>query len=316
MTVYEPFQGSKSPQIISLNNPDGISIPVKRVVCTSTSQLHFLELLDETDKLVGFPTLNFISSELIQDKTEKGSIVDLGKDAALNIEQLIKLKPDIVVAYSISNDLRQWERIERLGIQVVFDASYLEPTPLAQAEWIKFFGFLLGKEKAADSVFNKIEKSYQEVLEMANRKGSRPTVIGGSLYNGTWFMPGGNSWVASYIRDAGGNYLWSHLDQMGSSALTFETVYEHGRNADIWIGATAYGSISSILQSDERFGFFQSVIDSNVFSPTKRITKNGGNDYYESGVARPDLVLKDLVKMLHPEVIPDYELVYFKNLKY
>ena len=309
ITIIEPYKGANTPMSFSFNRP------VKRIVCTSTSQIGFVDLLDAQDALAGYSTPDFISSLKVRQLIDSGQVIDIGQDIAINIEKLLELKPDLVVAYSISGDIGQWEQIERFGIPVIYDASHLEPTPLAQAEWIKLFGALLGVQSKGDSIFREIESNYTAFLNKTATITSKPTVLCGSMYNGTWFIPGGNSWVAKYINDAGGDYMWNDLPESGSVPLSFEVVFERSHNADIWIGATIFNDMVSLKTADDRYASFKSVSEQRIFSPVKRLNGLGGNDYYEMGIARPDLVLVDFIKILQPGVLDNDELYFYKKLE-
>ncbi|MDA0194589.1 MAG: ABC transporter substrate-binding protein [Bacteroidetes bacterium] len=307
--IKEPYKGAYASVTFSSEQP------VKRIVCTSTSQIGFLDLLDAQEVLAGYTTTDYISSLKVRQLIDSGRILDIGRDIVINIEKLLELKPDLVVAYSVTGDISQWEQLESFGIPVIFDASHLEETPLAQAEWIKLFGALLGIPSKADSIFKVIESNYTILFDKTATNTSRPTIICGSMYNGTWFMPGGKSWVASYINDAGGDYLWNELTETGSVPLSFEVVFEHSHDADIWIGATIFNNISSIETADDRYASFKSVAEKRIFTPVKRLNGLGGNDYYEMGIARPDLVLADFIKILQPDLLDDDELYFYKKLE-
>ena len=326
LTVIEPYKGAPdSRKYLLVNGLDThaenedydavIQVPIQSIAATATSQAGFIDALDASDNLAGYSTTDFISSAKIRDRIEAGLIIELGRDASINIEALMALSPDMLMAYSASTDVSQWDQIETLGIPVVYDASFLETSPLAQAEWIKFFAAFLGKSDQADSIFNNIEQSYVQLLSLTQNTNIKPTVIGGTMYNGTWFMPGGKSWVATYIQDAGGTYLWENIDQTGSVPLSFESVFEKSLNVDFWIGATAYSTFDQLVNEDERYLKFKAVRDKTIFSPTKKTNGLGGNDYYESGVVRPDLVLSDFIKILHPELQPEKGFNYYKKLE-
>ncbi len=325
VTIGQPFKGASSSKkylltgvIDRLNRDDFdaiIKVPIKSIVATATSQVGFIDQLESGSFLTGFTTTDFISSGRIRKRIASSQIVELGRDVNINIEELISLSPDILVAYSASANVSQWEQVENLDIPVVYDASFLETSPLAQAEWIKFFAALVGKSELADSIFNEVEKSYRALQILTNNIANKPTVICGTMYNGTWFMPGGQSWVATYIDHAGGEYLWNNIQQTGSVPLSFEAVYEKSLRANYWIGATAYTSYNQLINEDERYMKFEVVQNHMIYTPTNRMNGLGGNDYYESAVVRPDLVLKDFITILHPKVLPQNELLYYEKLE-
>src|SRR5262249_6434330 len=150
-----------------------------------------LDYLNESDKLTGFPTTDYISSEKMRQRIDSGKIQELGVDQGMNLERLAVLKPDMVMGYSMSSAYGQFKKMEELGVPVVWNAEYLEKHPLGRAEWIKFMALFFDKEKLADSVFRSIEKSYLETKAMVDRVTSRPSVLSGVVYSDAWFLPGG-----------------------------------------------------------------------------------------------------------------------------
>ena len=323
ISIIQSYPGGPSVSYLLTNKPTTthskkqltIKTPIESMVGTSTSHVGFIDLLDKEQVLKGFTTTDFISSPEINALIDQKEVVDLGRDSDINMEKLLELSPDLVIGYSISGNITQYQQIIELGIPVIYDASYLEPTPLAQAEWIKLIGLMTGKEAQADSIFDAIEQNFLALKDLViDHSQGLPTIIGGSVYNGTWYMPGGKSWVANYINLAGGDYLWDDILQTGSIPLSFEAVYERSAEADFWIGATAYKNYSQLIAEDDRYLKFKAVMDTSIYSPTKRVTPKGGNDYYESGVARPDLVLKDFIKILQPQLLPDHDLYYYQRM--
>ena len=234
ITIKEPFKGATNPKRYLLTDKTDsimqdmydavIQVPISSMAATATSQIGFLDALQAEVFLTGFSTTDFISSPTFRERIATKQVVELGRDVNMDIEALITLSPDLLVVYSATSDVSHWDQIEHFGIPVIFDASFLETSPLAQAEWIKFFAALVGKTEEADSIFSAIEQNYNELLVSTKIYQNTPTVIAGTMYNGTWFMPGGKSWVATYINHAGGEYLWKDIQQTGSAPLSFEAV--------------------------------------------------------------------------------------------
>ncbi len=283
-------------------------------VCTSTSHLPFFELLQSEDQVIGFPNIRYISSKVFTERAEKGFITDLGPDDHMNMELLMGINPDAVIAFDMSGESNALDKIVEAGIPVYYNSDFLEETPLGRAEWIKFFGALLDKREMADSIFNKIENDYVFLRDKLSTIQERPTILSGVVYGDTWFLPGGNNWAATFYKDAGGDYLWKADTTSGWLELSFESVYEKGVNAEFWIGTSTINTKEELLGQDERYSAFEPFVEDNVFNYNKIIGPNGGYDFFESGYARPDLVLSDLIKILHPEFLPAYEMVYFQKL--
>lgn len=288
--------------------------PLKRVVCTSTSHLPYFELLGEVDAVVGFPGTQYISSDLFVEKVAKGEIKDLGSSQSLNMELLISLDPDAVIAFDAGGASGSLDQIQQMDIPVIYNSDFLEQTPLGRAEYIKFFGALLGKERKADSIFRAIERRYQMRAQMALNETKRPTILSGTTYGDAWFLPGGKNWSAVFFRDAGGRYLWGDDPSSGWLELSGEAVYEKAHDADYWIGVSTFETRQELLGQDDRYGDFGAFQGDQVFNYHKKKGPSGGYDFFESGYARPDLVLSDLIKILHPHLLPDYETVYFQRI--
>ena len=287
----------------------------KRFVCTSTSHLPFFEQLNEEASVVGFPNLNYISSQVFIERAEKGLLTDLGPDGNMNMELLLGINPDAVIAFDMGGESKTLAKIQEAGIPVYYNADFLEESPLGRAEWIKFFGALLNKEKEADSIFNSVANEYNRLVDLAATAESRPSILSGVVYGDTWFLPGGDNWAATFFGNAGGAYLWDADTTSGWLELSFEAVYETGNDADIWIGTSTLNTLEEMRGQDERYASFRPFAEQEVYSYNKKIGPNGGYDFFESGYSRPDLVLADLIKIIHPELLPNHETVYFQNIR-
>jgi iron complex transport system substrate-binding protein len=291
-----------------------IRTPIDQIVCTSTTHIPLLDYIGETDRLIGFPTTDYISSEKMRERIDDGKVQELGIDKGLNIELLATLKPDLLMGYTMSSDYGQFKKIEELGIPVVINAEYLEKHPLGRAEWIKFMALFFEKEAEADSVFRDIERNYIETAKLALVATTRPKVMSGIVYGDTWYLPGGQNYASRILKDAGAEYLWAADSSHGFLELTFESVYEKANNAELWIGVGTYKSLNEIKAADERYTKFRSYQSKQVFTYDGRRGAKGGSEFLELGYLRPDIILKDLVKITHPEMLPDYELYFHKKL--
>lgn len=287
----------------------------EKIVCTSTSHLPYFDMLEMEEVVVGFPNLKYISSKTFIDRANQGLLTDLGPDGSMNMELLLSLDPDAVVAFDMGGESTTLDKVEESGIPVLYNADFLEQTPLGRAEWIKFFGALLNKRKEADSIFIAVEKEYLRLSEIGQNTKKKPTILGGVVYGDTWFLPGGNNWAATFFKNAGGAYLWENDTTSGWLELSFEAVYEKGNKADFWIGTSTLNTKNEMLGQDARYEDFDSFTKNKVYNYNKRIGPNGGYDFFESGYSRPDLVLADLIKILHPTLLPQYETYYFKQLE-
>lgn len=291
-----------------------ITNTINRIVVTSTTNLPALELLKVDSTLVGFPGTDYISSEHIRTRVDNKQIRELGKNEGINTEVLLDIKPDLVVGFTVNGANKTFETIKKANIPVVYNAGWVESSALAKAEWIKFFGVLYNKEKEADSIFNTIEKDYNEAKKIAKAAKSYPTVLSGAMSKGIWHLPNGNSPEAQFLKDANVNYLWKNTSGNGSLSLSFETVLDKAKNADLWLSPSYYRSLKHMEDNNPLYTNFEAFKNKNIYSFTNTIGTTGGVLYYELGTARPDLVLKDIIKICHPELLKDYSPYFFKKM--
>lgn len=323
--VLTPYQGATKGiryflQTQSGDLPQGLTdvkrihVPINTIVCTSTTHIPMLDYLGETNALVGFPTLDYISSEKMRARIDSGNVMELGIDKGMNLELIASLHPDLVMAYAMSGDFGQFKKISELGTPVVLNSEYLERHPLGRAEWIKFVALFFNKEKEADSIFSIIEKEYLATQALVDTVSHKPTVMSGIVYGDAWFMPGGQNYAARLFRDAGFHYLWDDDPSYGYLQLSLEAAYAKAADADYWIGVGSYKSLQEIEDADQRYAKFKPFINHTVYSYEARIGAKGGNEFLELGYLRPDIILKDLVKIAHPELEPDYSLYFHKKI--
>ena len=209
---------------ITLNNDefDGIiTIPVKKIVVTSTTHIPALELLGVEKSLVGFPGTDYISSEKTRFRVDKGKVRELGKNEGINTEVLLEIQPEVVIGFGIDGNNKTFETIKKSGIPVIYNGDWIEHSPLAKAEWIKFFGVLFNKRQKADSIFNTIEKNYLEAKSIALDAKSKPSVLSGAMHKDIWYLPNGTSTEAEILKDANVNYLWADTKGNGRLSLNF-----------------------------------------------------------------------------------------------
>ena len=292
----------------------GFYIP-KRIVVTSTTHISALELLGVEQTLVGFPGTDYVSSKKTRQRIDAGFVKELGKNEGINTEVLLELKPDIVIAFGVDGSNKSLEVIRKANIPVIYNGDWLEDSPLAKAEWIKFFGVLFNKEKEADSIFNKIENDYLNAKLLAKNANKQPTVLSGAMHKDIWYLPNGTSTEAQFLKDANVNYLWQETSGKGSLALSFEAVFDKAREADIWLSPSYYTSLEALKKANEHYTKFDAYTTKNIYTFSNTTGKTGGVLYYELGMVRPDLVLKDIIKICHPELLPDYVPFFFKPLK-
>ena len=295
---------------------DGIIItPVKQIVVTSTTHIPALELLNEEETLIGFPGTDYVSSEKTRQRIDNGSIRELGKNEGLNTEVLLSLKPDVVIGFGVDGTSKSLNTISKANIPVIYNGDWVEKSPLAKAEWIKFFGALYNKTKEADSIFSTIETDYKAAKTLAKTVKNRPTVLSGAMHKDVWYLPNGTSTEAQFLKDANVDYLYADTKGTGSLSLSFESVFEKAKSADLWLSPSYYPTMDALKQANTHYTQFDAYKNNAIYTFSNTAGKTGGVLYYEIGLARPDLVLKDIIKICHPELLPEYKPYFFKPLK-
>ena len=293
-----------------------IKIPVNEIVVTSTTHIPMLELLKVEDCLVGFQNTKNVSSDKIRARIDSGKVRELGKEAAINTEVLFELNPDVVIGFAMTKTNKTYNLIEQNGIPVIINGDWLEETPLGRAEWIKFFGVLFDLEQKADSIFQNIEKNYFKAKNIAQNSYKKPTILSGAIMrNDLWSLPGGESFVAQFLRDANLNYLWKDTEGKGSLNLSFESVLEKGQMADYWIAPGYFTSKQQMIETNKLYKDFAAFQNNKIYTPSTKTGKTGGVIYFELGSTRPDLVLKDIIKITNPELLPEYTLTFFEAMQ-
>ena len=294
-----------------------VKLPIDAVALTSTTQVPHLDALGQTDLLVGFPQTDLISSPIARARIASGKVKDLGAGPSANPELVLDLQPDWIMISTLGDDLRYLDIFKQAGIPTLINGEYVEQNPLGRAEWIKFTGVLLGIYPAALAQFEQIKKDYKEAERLASslQNKERPKVLSGVIYQDIWYAPGGESWAAQLLEKAGGSYVFGKEGAAGSLQLNYEVVLDQGTLAPIWIGAADFASLTEMGKIEPRYQAFAAWETGEVYTYTAKKGETGGLEYFELGYLRPDLILKDLIKILHPELLPGYEPYFYQKLK-
>ena len=291
-----------------------VPVPVEQLVVTSTTHIPALEALGVIDRLVGFPDAKYISSKEARKRIEGGHIKELGNNESINTEMVLELNPEVVVGFAIANQNKAYETLRRSHIPVVYNGDWTEETPLGKAEWIKFFAPFFQMEEKADEIFDTIEASYTEAKVLAKKAAHRPTVLSGALYKDVWYLPGGNSWAAQFLKDAHTVYLWENSTETGSLSLSIENVLAKGQHSEFWVSPSQFTSYKSMEEANRHYLQFDAFKRKKIYTFANTMGDTGGLLYYELAPQRPDLVLKDLIHIFHQELLPDHRLFFFKPL--
>lgn len=294
-----------------------IITPVKAAVVMSTTHVAMIDRLGVTETIVGMSGVNYVSGNNLRKRIDLGLVKEIGYDNNLNNELIATLKPDIVFAYGIGAESAGYlSKLQESGIPVLYICDYLETDPLARAEWIRVFGLVYRHEKEADRIFNFTAGQYEirrHLLE--SRIGERPVIMTGLPYKDTWFVSPGNSYISKIIWDAGGEYLWKNTVSDISMPMSLENVYVSALQSDIWINAGSSVTLGDIRSIDTRLADLPPVQTGEVYNNIKGTTSTGGNEYWESGVLSPHVILMDLASIFHPAQAPGYEPCFYIRLE-
>ncbi|HLF53451.1 ABC transporter substrate-binding protein [Flavobacterium sp.] len=299
----------------SLKQFTTIQIPIKSIVVTSTTHIPALEMLGVENTLVGFPNTDYISSEKTRKRIDAGKVREVGANETLNTEVLIDMAPDVIVSFGLNNSNPTLDNLQKSGLKVMINGDWTEQSPLGKAEWIKFFGALYGLDSKANTVFSEIKKEYTNTLALAKKAMTKPTVLSGAMFQDQWYVPQGESWASLFLKDAESNYLWADSKGTGSLTLPFENILEKAQDAEYWIAPGDFSSLKEMSDSNPHYGQFASFKNKKVYSYGINKGAKGGILYFEWSPTRPDWVLKDLIKIFHPELLPNHKLFFFQKLE-
>ena len=318
VTVYSPWvKGTKYARYylvsdMNVKTPtDGtkVKIPLQTLAATSVTHLEFLNMLGELETLRGVCSPQLIYNQDVQKLYSDKKITDLGDAFNINVEKTLQLKPNAVMMSGYNQNDPYALRVSQAGIPVLFNNEWMETSLLARAEWIKFVAAFYNKEQTADSLFTTIEKRYNDIRDKAKAVTKKPNIMAGSNFRGTWYMPAGRSFMGRLFTDAGAQYYFANDTTSGSLPLNVEMVLKNFSQADVWLNCS-FNSIDELLKADSKHGLFNPVKQHQVYNFNKRLLPSTANDFWESAVARPDLLLADVIAILHPEILPGYKLVY------
>lgn len=320
--VRNPWQGAQDVEMsyfVARNGEqvptdfNGVVIPAgaKRIVCMSSSYIAMLDALHQVDRVVGVSGINFISNPYINQHKE--TIKDMG--AEMNYELLVGLNPDLVLLYGIGDaQSTVTDKLKELNIPYMYVAEYLEESPLGKAEWLVALSELTDSWELGIKTFQVIPERYNALKQLTAGVDYRPTVMLNTPWNDSWAMPSVKSYVARLVEDAGGDYIYKKNTSNGSEPIGLETAYGLIREADVWLNVGMATTMDELKTMNPKFKDAKAIRENKVYNNNLRTTPGGGNDYWESGAVRPDIVLRDLIKILHPELISE-DLYYYRHLE-
>lgn len=281
-------------------------------VCLST-HIAMLDAIDEVTRVVGVSSIDYISNNYIA--SNKDTIGDIGFEGNINYELMVSLNPDLVLLFGINGASNMESKLRELDIPFAYIGEYLEESPLGKAEWLVAVSEIAGKRTEGETFFAQIPKRYVELKErVVNAKSTNPKVMINAPYGDSWFMASTSSYVARLIDDAGGDYIYKKNTSNTSMPIDLEEAYLLVSEADMWLNVGYISTLKELKAQYPKFADTRCVENGEVYNCTKRMNAAGENDYWESGVINPDLILRDLIKIFHPELVSE-DFYYYDKVR-
>lgn len=295
-------------------NFDKNKVPFSKIILLNASLMGYVSELGAENLVIGIASPEYIYSENIHKLLQSGKIQNVGNEQKYDVEKIISMKPDAIFTNYIASFDNTYQLLKNNNIQVIFLDEYMEQSPMVKTSYIKLFGKLLGKEKEAELKFNEIQKSYNDLKKLALKSTVKPNVLANEMYGDVWYLPGGKTFTANYIADANANYILKDNTEEKAVTMSFEEVFSKSKNIQYWVNAGNHPSKKEMLSINPFYGKLEVFNKGKVYGISGK-EKQKANDFFESGVVRSDLVLKDYIKIFHPELLPNYQLTYMNELK-
>ena len=324
LTVTNPWQGADGIAVQLFIARDGETAPegfdgqvlegdADRIVAMSSTHIAMLDAIGEVDRVVGVSGIDYISNPDIQARRDR--IGDVGYEGNINYELLLSLDPDLVLLYGVNGASGMEPKLRELGIPFLYVGDYLEESPLGKAEWLVVLSEVVGKRAEGEKVFAEIPVRYNALKQrVAENALDAPSVMLNMPYGDSWFMPSAGSYAVRLIEDAGGDYIYKKNTGNASTPVDMEEAYLLASAADLWLNVGMASTLGEVKAACPKFADTRCFRNGYVYNNNARTNAAGGNDYFESGVVHPELVLRDLIKIFHPELVEE-DFVYYKRLK-
>lgn len=322
INVYNPWQKSENisvpfyiyrdDELSSTDTKTALRGYAKRIICMSSTHIAMLDALGETDKIVGVSGKQYVSNEIVKNNP---TIADVGYEGNIDYEAIVSVKPDLILLFSINGASSMEPKLKELGIPYLYIGDYVEENPLGKAEWIVAVAEVLGIREKGEEIFGEISDRYESLKnKIASIKEDKPKVMVNGLFLDSWFMPSSKSYVAKMIEDAGGDYIYKKNTGNSSVPIEMEEALELASRADFWINIGSVENLNEFKTTFPNFLNTNVVKNNRLYNNNLKRTPGGGNDCYESGVVFPDLVLRDMVKIFHPELAEE-DFTYYHQLQ-
>ena len=287
------------------------SVPIKNIICMTSLQLSNFIKLDELDHVVGITSTRHLFNEEVKRRLKEKKIRKIGIEGNFDNEVIISMNPDLILISPFKRG--GYDALKEVGIPLIPHLGYKENSPLGQAEWIKFIGLLIGEEEKANVIFDSIKAEYNTLKQLTAKIEKKPVVFSGELRGGNWYAVGGRNFLAQLFRDAGADYFLKDDPNTGGVTLDFETVYSRAESADYWRILNSHNgtfTYDALKAQDSRYADFRAFKDKGVIYCNLK-----EKPYYENVPTHPEVLLKDLIKVFHPELLPEYTPVFYELLK-
>ena len=293
--------------------PEGtiVRTPLSKALVYTATHCHLIHELGAVKSIGGICEIQYIKVPEIIEGCKNGTIVNAGEGTNPDIEKIIDLHPDALLLSPYENSGGHGQ-VEKLKIPIIECADYMETSALGSAEWIRFYGLLFGREALADSIFAEVEKNYNDLKALATAQQAKPRLMCEVKSGSAWYVSGGRSTTGKLYADAGADYVFASYPNAGGVPLSFETVFDKAQDADVWLMKYNHPTdktYQSLQEDYAPYANFKAFKDKNIYH-----CNTAYRPYYEDFPFHPDRVLKDLIKIFHPSLLPEHELKYFSKL--
>jgi iron complex transport system substrate-binding protein len=276
-----------------------LGVAPQKIVALSSAQIGYMLRLGLENHIVGVGEGKYIADSALYARVAAGQVAEVGVGSTISLEKLVALQPDLVMSFATGGGHDDYERIDALKLPLMLTSEWQEDSPLAKAEWIKLYGTMFGVEALADSIFEQSKRAYLQATRKEIPGHARddnracPRVLVGMSYGGVWYAPGGNSFTARLIKDAGGCYLWA-ADTSRELQFALEEIVKVADSVDVWVNPGMFGSPEELLAAEPRIKYIKAFKEKHVCQNDGRKGPGGGSDFYESAVAYPAEMLQNL----------------------
>ncbi len=325
VSFFSAFRDSEDTLVYQFTRTDDVNLargarvikyPINSLALMASTYAAFLEELDKISIVKAVSNRSYFFNRSVQKGIDENRIIEVGYGQNIDFEKVIVLNPQLVLISGMSSsEFDHYSKLVATGIEILPFSEWREDHPLGRAEWIKVFGAITGKLEEAIKIFEEVEKRYHNSKKSVEQVTEKPKVIVNAPYKDIWWLPGGKSYMSILIQDAKADYPWKEDENMGGIQSDLEAVFYQAGNSDFWINPSGFTSLEDLATLDPRFKEFNAFKVGQVFNNTLRVGPEGGNDYFESGIVRPDLVLEDLIEIFHPEINSERNFYFYEKLK-